>query len=205
MRDIDDFLTEVLIYAPNVNQPLAYRMIREAARELCFRARLWRDSDTIAISRPGYQGIVTIQDADIVEIEQAKFDGNNLTPVVKRWLDGYKCDWANDTAEGSSTYVTQLNPNTVTVYPFAAGSLELGMILQPSLTAMTLPDWLLELHRTLIGQGAAGKALLIPGEDANPQLGAALYSAFGAGVASMKTQSVKGQQGARLRTRGDYF
>lgn len=205
MRDIDDFLTEVLIYAPNCNEPLAHRMIREASRELCHNARLWRDSDSIQISKPGYSGICTIQDADIVEIEQAKFNGQNLTPVTKRWLDGFKCDWVNDVQEGSSSYVTQLNPNTVTVYPFASGQLDLGLILQPSLTAQTLPDWLLDLHRSVIGQGAAGKALMVPGENANPQLGAALYSAFGSKIASIKTEFTKGQQGARLRTRGDYF
>jgi len=205
MRDIDDFLSEVLIYAPNCNEPLAYKMIREAARELCHNARLWRDSDTIQINKPGYNGICTIQDADIVEIEVAKLNGRNLMPVQKRWLDEYRCDWLNDDQEGASSYVTQLNPNTVIVYPYQTGRLDLGLILQPSLTAQTFPDWLLELYRTVIGQGAAGKALMIPSTFANPQLGAALYSGFNSKIASIKTISMKGQQGARLRTRGDYF
>jgi len=205
MRDIDDFLTEVLIYAPNCNEPLALRMIREAARELCHNARLWRDTDTISIKSPGYEGICTIEDAAIVEIEQAKLDGNNLTPVTKRWLDVTKCDWLNDDQEGGASYVTQLNPNTVIVYPHQPGQLQLGLILQPSLTAETLPDWLLDLHRTVIGQGAAGKVLMVPGENANPQLGAALYTGFKARIASIKNEFSKGQQGARLRTRGDYF
>jgi hypothetical protein len=206
MRDIDDFLTEVLVYAPNLNEPLAHRVIRDAARDLCFKARLWRERDSIQIDDPTYEGICTIQDADIVEIEQAKFNGVNLTPVTKRWLDGFNCDWQNsEVSSGAAQYVTQLNPNTVTVYPFAEGTLELGLILQPSLTATTMPDWLLDLHRGLIGQGAAARALLLPGENSNPTLGAGLQSIFESKVASAKTQSVKGQQGARLRTKGDYF
>jgi hypothetical protein len=160
---------------------------------------------------PEYEGITTIADAAIVEIEQAQIfdtDGGGprtLTPVTMLWLNNNQPTWASDDQANSAQYVFQLNPNAVSVYPKQAGTLQLKLVLQPSLTAETLPDWLYDVYRTEIGRGAAAKALMTPSDWQNPQLGTSLHSAFASKIATAKTEATKGQQGARLRTKGDWF
>lgn len=213
MRDIDDFLPEVLIYAPNCAEPLALKFIREAARDLCHNARLWRDVSTVTLMAPDYEGINSSTDAEIVEIERAEMLDDNgggsrqLVPVTMAWLNDNQPGWADDleSARGGGSYVFQINPNTVSVYPRQEGTLRLKLVLQPSLDAAVLPDWLYSLHRTVIGRGAAAKALITPSEWANPQLGGVMHDAFTSNVASVRTEFTKGQQGARLRTRSNWF
>jgi hypothetical protein len=207
MRDLDELLPQMLVYVPTCPEPLAQRFLREAARELCHNARLWRAWDTMKISMPDCEGVVTIPDADIVEIQAAQIDGYNLEPVTVAWLDEDRPGWSHEDLENSSArYVTQLNPNTVTVYPSQDGTLKVRFVLQPSLTAVTVPDNLVGLHGTTIGRGAAGLALMHPvGDFANPQLGMALYAGFKGYLATAKTEFTKGQTGARLRTKGNWF
>jgi hypothetical protein len=211
MRDIDDFLPEVLTYAPNCNEPQALKAIREAARELCHNARLWRDNDTIQLSSPLYSGLCTIADASIVDIEAAQVTESDdsalrsLEPVTMAWLNDNKPQWASDPDSNTANYVFTINPNTVSTYPRQTGTLKLKLVLQPSLTALTLPDWLYDLHRTVIGGGAAAKLLVMPSDWANPTLGTGMLRLFNSKVASIKTEATKGQQGARLRTKGDWF
>ena len=211
MRDIDDFLPEVLIFSPNCPEPLALKSIREAARDLCHNARLWRDSSTMRLSAPDYVGIATTTDAEIVDIEMAEAfneddqGGHRLDPVTMAWLNDNKPGWTDAEDSGGASYVFQLNPNTVSVFPRQAGTLRLKMVLQPSLVAEVMPDWLFDLHRTVIGRGAASKVLTTPGEGSNPQLGAAMWAEFVGKTASLRTEFTKGQQGARLRTTAKWF
>jgi hypothetical protein len=208
MRDIDELLPQILAYAPSCPEPLALRFLRESARQLCHNARLWRDWDTIKISKPTCTGVVTIVDASIIEIQEAQLDGHNLQPVTVAWLDATYPGWSHqdDQENTTASYITQLNPNTVAVHPAQAGTLKIRMVLQPSLEATTLPDNLIDLHATAIGRGAAALALMHPtGDFANPQLGAVLESDYRGKIASIKTEFFKGQQGARLRTKGDWF
>jgi hypothetical protein len=206
-RAIDDLLPEVLVYTPNAPEPVALRYIREAARKLCHDARLWRTTSTIQVTAPQSQGILTIADAEMVEIETARINGHDLEPVTVAWLDDKHPNWDNDTATTSAgRYITQLNPRTIAIYPRETGNCVMRMVLQPSKNCLTVPDVLVELHATTVGRGAAALLLMLPGVDfANPQLGLAISAEFDGKVASLKTEHTKGQQGARLRTRGDYF
>jgi hypothetical protein len=79
-------------------------------------------------------------------------------------------------------------------------------VLQPSEDCVTLPEQLIELHGTTIGRAAAALLLMLPGTDyANPNLGAAMHTEFLANAATLKVEHTKGQQNARLRTKGDWF
>ena len=208
MRDIDEMLPQVLPYVPTCPEPLVHRFLREASRQVCHNVRLWREFDTITVSKPGCIGFTTVPDADIVEIQNAQLDGHNLQVVTVAWLDAERPGWGYEDPEDpqSARYVTQLNPNSLVVFPQQAGTVKVRLVLQPSLTAMTLPDNLVELHGTTIGRGAASLALMHPvGDFANPQLGLTMYSEFTSKISSLKTEFTKGQIGARLRTKGDWF
>jgi hypothetical protein len=206
MRDIDDLLPEVLVYAPKAPEPVVHRYIREAARKLCHDVRLWRDNDEFMIMSPQCEGLITIADAEIVEIQEAWLNGHKLEPVTVGWLDVNSRGWDNQTEISTASYITQINPRAVSVSPRETGNCTVRLVLQPSRNSTTLPDVLVDLHGITLGRGAAAHLLLLPTSDfANPQLGLAMLSEFNAKVASLKTEHTKGQQGARLRSTGDWF
>lgn len=204
MIDIDDFLPEVLRYAPNVSDFTAYRFIRQAARDLCQRCRIWRENDSLSITAPEMQGICTIGDAAIVLIQSASLDGRQLEPVTAGWLDEQLPNWANDETEGTALYVTQIAPNTVSVVPRSAGTLTARLVLKPSRDATSLPAMLLEDYGEEIGRGAAGRILTDPNSD-NPQLGLDHRSWFENQLNVIALRVSRGQQNAPLRTRGAYL
>lgn len=205
MRDIDDFLPEVLRFAPNASDVVAQRFILQAARDLCDRAKLWRETDRFQITTPTLQGVCTINDAAIVEIEAAYLDGAKLEPVQVSWLNREHPLWALETEEtGTARYVTQMTPNTVTVYPAQSGTMTIMLVLKPSRDAFSLPDFLLEDYSEEIGRGAAGRMLTEPSSD-NPQLGAAHLAWFEQKLNAIALKATKGQQNAPPRTRGAYF
>ncbi|AAL49596.1 unknown [Sinorhizobium phage PBC5] len=204
MVDIDDFLPQVLLYAPNCADQVAYRFLREAAREFCQRTNCWRESDEVTISTPECEGIGTTSDAEIQLIQRAELDGVPLTPRTVAWLDENRPGWETSTEITVARYITQIQPNTVTVVPRAEGTLTMRLVLKPSLSARTLPGFLLDQWGTEIGKGAAARVLLLP-ESQNPDLGAGLLQEFKDCLGTEAIRTTKGQQGARLRTRGSYF
>jgi hypothetical protein len=203
--DFDELLPEIAIYAPKVPDIVAFRFIREAAREMCTRGKLWVVNDQFDITAPEYEGLTTIPDAEIVEIERAHFDDVPLEPKTRAWLDEKFDDWQS-LEESPAKYVTQLELNSVTVVPKATGSLRLRLHLRPSRTATTLPSSLVEHYSTEIGIGAVGKALLVPRQDyTNPQLGLPKQAEFQKFLDTLSSTASQGQQKAPQRTRARFF
>jgi len=207
MRDIDDILPYAMPYAPRAPEPLVLRSIRDAARQLCSAARFWREDDSFTIAKPESVGLCTISDALIIGIEAAALDEFPLLPKTVGWLDRNEPGWSSYLEqEGGARYVTQLTPLSVTVVPKSSGHLTIRYVLQPSLEAMTLPDFLVEAHADALGKAAAGYVLTTPDADfANPQLGAAFLTGFAAYCNTAKWMAAKGQQNAPQRVKGRYF
>lgn len=205
--EIEELLPEVLLYCRACPEPVAVAKLREAARELCDRAKFWRADDEFEISTPDCEGICTVQDASIVEIENAWLDEYPLEAKTVGWLDSNKPGWTRyDERVAPARYITQLTPNTVTVVPKMAGRLTARFVLKPSRTAETLPDFLVEQLGTEIGKGAAGRLLVIPNtEYTNPQLGSAYVAEFDGLLDRLSVKAAKGQQNGRLRTKARFF
>lgn len=205
MRDIDDLLPQVLVYAPNCSDVLARRYIREAAREFCSKADIWTERDTVTIVDPEGECLCTVSDAEILKIKSAKLDGIELTPQSADWLDDNVTDW--DTAIGQARYITQIKPGAVLVAPRATGKLTMRVVLRPSIRALQLPDFLVDTYATEIGKGAAGRVLMHATDDggANPALASALLGEFSSYLDSLPMKVARGQQGARPRTKGSFF
>ncbi|CAN7305442.1 hypothetical protein LJR231_001570 [Phyllobacterium sp. LjRoot231] len=206
MIDIEEFLPDVLTNAPSCPEPLAYRWIREAAKEVCQRGKMWREWDEFQVTSPESEGTNTNQSASIFSIESATLDGSPLEAQTLAWLDTNIKGWNDLTDIASAKYVTQLTPNTVTVVPKMTGLLKLRLVLFPSRTAESLPDFLLEQYGATIAKGASGRVLTTPNKDfANPQLGLALLSEFKTELDTIALNAAKGQQRSRLRVTGRYF
>ncbi|WP_421849911.1 hypothetical protein [Oricola sp.] len=210
MSDIDEFLPEMRTFCPQVPAPLAHRFIREAARQFCRTTRIWRSQDTITVTTPAAEGLLTIADAEIFEIERADFGDQRLEAVTVHHLDTDRPNWRNevldDDAVGSPTFITQLYPDTVTVVPKKTGTITAYFILIPARKALTLPEILLSQHAETIGRGAAAKALETPGQEyTNPQLALKLDADFMAKMGTEKVLAAKNVTRGKLRTRGSYF
>jgi hypothetical protein len=213
---LDELLPEVLIFVPNVPDPVAYRFLREAARKLCQTAKVLRYSPpAISLRTPTPQILPTLVDTEFVEIESARVGDNYLTPVTIDWLDAERPGWDKPgQSSGTASFIVQTGPDNVQVVPpeyavvgaGAAPLLHLRCVMQPSRGCITIDSELVDLFGTLIGRGAAAQMLMLPGVDfANPSLGAAMYAEFLGKLTSLKTEYTKGQQGARLRTTGVWF
>lgn len=207
MVDIDEVLPDVLVQAPSCPQPFAIRQIRDAAREFCEQTRIWKETDEITVTTPESEGVISPTDAAIVAVEEAWLDGSHLEAKTVAWLDENVPNWhAFEEDSGSPRYVTQLAPNTVTIVPKATGTLRVRLILKPSRSADTLPEFLIDQYCRQIGEGAAGRVLVTQGREfTNPQLGAALLDKFAGEISAAQIKVAKGQTGGRLRTRGQYL
>ncbi|GLQ09250.1 hypothetical protein GCM10007913_11820 [Devosia yakushimensis] len=207
MRDLDELLPKVMPLAPSCPEPVALRYLRNAAREFCATTKLWREWDTVVLTAPEFQALPTIPDARIIEIEEGRIDGGpKIEPRTVLWLDDHYPGWADETEAGPARFITQIQPNTISVYPRQAGTLKARLVLQPSDTALEIPDFLIEDHGEALGRGAAGRILLLPStEYTNPQLGAAYVAEWQGILDRWQTKARKGQQGARLRTKGSYL
>lgn len=206
MQDIDRFLPDLRTYAASCPDPTAYRFLRQAARLLCQKTRLWKEWDTITVSKPDDEVLTTIRDAEIVDIETARLGTLDLDPKTPAWLDEHSPGWAQDTTVGSGRFITQIVPDRIALYPRATGALVLRLVLKPSREATQFPDFLLDHHSDLLGIGAAGNAMLVPNKDySNPTLGMALRGQFEDGVAGLVSAALKGQQRAPRRTKGSFF
>jgi hypothetical protein len=214
MMDVEELLPEVMVHARSVPEPVALRFIRQAARELCKRAKFWAEWEQITITGDDEgEGISTIQDAIILEVESAQLtnsDGGKyvLEPVTPQWLDKKYPRWKYDFDETAAPgrFVTQIKPNTVMVLPKDTGVLDVRLILLPARNAFTLPDFLVEDHSELIAKGAAGMILVLPEtEYTNPQLGAYLTGEFNTGLDNIAITAQRTQFKARPRTKASYF
>lgn len=204
MVDIDDFLPEVLRYAPNTSDIVAGRHIISAARRICETTLAWKEGDKFNVSSPDMEAICTIPDASIYRIKAAQIDGNKLEPRSPDWLDDQYPGWDQETDQSTARFVTQIEPNTISLYPRQTGTLTCRFILRPARNALSLPEFLLEQHYEDIGLGA-GAAILTDPSSANPQLGIDLRQRFEAKITTLRTSAQRGQQRARPRSKGAYF
>ena len=143
----------------------------------------------------------------IVRIEAAEMDGQKLEPVSIADLDNRNPLWQSDyTDQTQPRYITQLNPNTITLYPKVAGTVTARLVLKPSINAFTLPEFLIEQYGEQIGKGAAAGVLMTPDPKVqNFEVGAMLAMEFQSWLDGLNVKAAKGQQNARLRTKGSYF
>lgn len=195
-------------YTPNLPEPTAHDFLREAARDWCQRTKCWRETDEFNISTLDYAHLATIPDAEVIYIDEAFLDDMALTPIPLETLDdkhpGWQ--WAEVDEEGTARYITQIEPNTITLYPRQRGRMKARYILQPSNQAEKVPAFLVQNFGRYIGIGASSRALTMPdAEFANPQLGAYHAEQYENRMRKYTNVVSKGQQRGRNRTKASFF
>lgn len=208
MKDFDEFLPNIRMYAPGVADPTAYFAIRQAAIEFCERTETWRFEDEFAVAADDYEGLLAPANAVIHKIEGVWFDGEKLTAKTPAQLDKLIPDWRSGNARptGQPSYVTQTAQNTITLVPFGTGDVKLSLFLKPAQDADELPDYLADQHRETIAWGALGRILMIPNQSfTNPEMGAAFGQAFQGKLDGKSTLGSIGQQHAPVRTKASFL
>lgn len=208
MKEMEPILSRVLSYAPTCPEPFAISEIRDAAIEFCKRTRTWKDIDRFDVTAAGCREIVSPPQSQIFEIESGRIDDGKLTPVTLSRLDILFPRWReeDETAEGIPEWIAQLTPNSVTLSPRGAGTVDLTLILMPTQDADQLPDFLVDMYQQEIADGAIASVLMMPEKDfANPQLGAFFTQKFDGNLDRLAPKGTKGQQRGPLRSRGQYF
>lgn len=213
MIEFDELLPGVMTFAPSAPEPVAIRLMREVAQQFTRRTKFWRENDQIAIAGGSTPDAVTnIPDAEIVEIESARWIGDDggeaqLEPKTIAWLDRCVPNWSydRDPSGGVPRYISQIIPDTVIVVPNAAGVVDVRLVLMPSNDCTGLPD-VLRRYRPMIERGTAARLLTLPdAEYANPSLGAALWAEFKDDLTDAIRDARRTQVGGRTRTQGSYF
>lgn len=201
MREIEDLLPQVLPYAPGCAEPTAIQHLRDAAERFCERTRCWRFIDTIQTVGQHCEIVCVPSYACLFEIEWAKFNGCELEPK-KPEAD----TWHRDDGYTEPRYITQVNPNAVSLEPHAKGELMISMFLKPSLNADVLPSFMFSQFARALGDGALSTLLLIPNQPfTNPQMAAVFEGKFQNAMDRNFAYNLRGQQRARKRTKPNYF
>ncbi len=208
MIELDELLPDVLTHCPAAPEPLAIQYLRQAVQELCEASLSWRASETLQVTTPECEAVLTTQDAQIIRIEAAYLDERPLDPVTVAWLDMHDPGWEfrytdND---GMARYVVQKAWNTIAVVPRQPGALSVRLVLKPSIDALTIPKGIADRWRDAIAGAAAARCLTTNNaEIANPQLGGALWSEWKATIDDIRVKEQMTQLRTKQRTQPSYF
>lgn len=204
MTDLDDFLPYIMPYAPGCSEPMAKQAIITAAREFCARTRLWRCTDSFE-ANAGCNVVCAPEGADLYEIEYARLDGQPLEPISFNDLNRDMPNWRSEDG-GQGKWISQSDMDSVIVAPASTGTLELGILLQPSEGADQLPEFIAKHYRQVIAWGALREILLVPNQSFSSPESASMYDGrFEAKLDSLFTRNTKGQQRAPARTKAQFL
>lgn len=210
MMDIDALLPDMMMHVPTCPDPTAQNYMLKTVRDFLNRTRMWREYIEIDVSTPTFNVSLPIDDAELVSssaIMNARFDEAELEPVTLDYLDGRFANWQSTDEVNTPRFITQMVPRSLIVYPApaASGKLKVRCALRPALGSTDVPAFL-EQYSEQLGRSAAGKAMLLPNQEfTNPQAAIAYRADFDLFVARQRIAAEKGQQGARLRTKGSFF
>ncbi len=211
---LTEFLPHVLPHALRCPRPVAEFMLRQSAIEFCKRTRCWRHIVTITLTAPD-QGIAIAAPAftNIHEIETATLDGRTLTPTQFTTIQPDQL--TGETMAGQPEYITQIDPNTVCVFPYGTGVLRLSLFLKPAEGKSfgtdaadplhdafnVVPPFMLTQYAEALAAGALSRILMIERQSfSSPEKAAINMAKFDEACGASHTTSMRGQQRAKLRT-----
>jgi hypothetical protein len=208
MSSLDSFLTYVRPWAPGVSDPTAHKNIRLAAIEFCERTRLWRYEDDYDVTEEDCNGGIFTPNGSILhDIETVMFDGRELDPIATRDLDRHEKGWrTNESSGGLPKFYTQIAQNTLRIVPAMAGHVYLCLRLKPSQDCTDIPDFIRNEYAEVIGWGALGRILTVPGQSfSSPDLGQFYLDKFTTKIDRLSTKGTTGQQNAPKRSRARFY
>ncbi len=211
MTDLDDFLTQINIKAPGCPAPSAYIAIRQAAREICERSKLWRHSSEMVIADLDDINFTPPDGSLVMDFESVLFrvgDGADCELEAKTvdWMDKCMRGWRRGLIEGYPRFFSQLNMGTLRIAPVDTGILTVNCYLKPTMDCEELPDFLFQQYAEVIAWGALGRILSTPEQPFTDfATGAGYLDLFNRKLDSIAFKGTTGQQRARTRSRGKFM
>lgn len=213
LAPLNSLLSLVTQFAPGCPDYTCTLNLRLAAIELCERTRCWRSLETVshtagdpAITIPAY--------ATLHAIEHADLDGERLEPVAFTDMPANPADLGT-----IPRYITQHEPNVLSVMPDADGTLTVAMFLKPTMgdewqitggemvnSYDQVPEFIISQHGETIAEGALARIFAQPAMPwYDPGLATYFRQRFDDRAVSMVSSSVRGQQRAPVRTKTLWF
>lgn len=207
MKPLDDFLPQILPFAPGCPVPVAHSYIRSAAITMSRRARIWRESDTFPTVAGRAESYLCVPDGAVIyEIESViDADGAALIPASKAMLDSIWPRW-RDADSGRPKYYLQEAMNGLVILPGDGTNVTVEMFLQPSEDCDQLPDFFADQYRRTIAAGALAEILMLPKQNFSDPNAAAVHAMrFAADIDRLTGHEMRGQQRAPKRTRAQFM
>jgi hypothetical protein len=216
---LSELLPLVRPHVAGCPNPLIVQELRMAAIEFCERTKMWRERKSVSIFRQ--DRAVTILDyAEIHEIESAEFnDGAGTYPLAPVPFVSTDAEDRDATTEARPIYITQSSLDTVSVVPFATGTLIVQAIMKPqslpkygvsgttTLQAIqnVIPTVIASKYGETLAMGALARLLAIPGKRwGEPNLAMAKLTLFRAELDRLSNFNIHGQHRASARVRSSW-
>lgn len=219
MRPMRDYLPLVMPHVPGCPEIMAERAVRSAIIEFCERTRCWRYIWDVEMTHNG-RAVLPFPFATVHEFETASWGDREapLTPTQFSDIDP-TLRAMTPASGGVPVYITQVEDNTVAVYPPADGTLHVTMFLKPMPDQMFVahqfaiadyydqaPGFIFRQNAECIAHGAIARLMLTPKQEfTDLKLGQYHAEKFEAGITDKFSHNMTGQQRAPRRTRFSDF
>jgi hypothetical protein len=172
-------LPEILPMVPGCPDTLAEVAVRSAAIDFCTRTEAYRaDLDPLTTVKNIHEYDFEPPSGTVVHsIVSATYDGTNLEPITPKLLDQRMPNWRKD--NGDPKYFVKVSPTVMWLVPRPAEtralSVNVRVVLKPTVTSTTVDDNLLNDYRSAIVHGALYNLLRMPSKDWSDPIGAQQY------------------------------
>lgn len=172
MANLTDWIPNITKHIPNIPAPDINNAVRDACRKFCVETWIWKNTlalINVVASTSAYD--LTIPAALYAELVAVPNDGvrykqngeattqfSPLTCTSEDELDAESGNWRYETSpQPTRFYVDNIDKKVNLVYTpedASASGLEVSVILKPSKTALTVPDFLHDDYEDVIEAGA---------------------------------------------------
>lgn len=166
--NLESWFPEVVPAAPLCPDSIITRHLADTCRDFCSRTMLWTEDLTaidVVEDQPEYQ--MTHATAEIVGADRVTYDDKIIDAVAEAALDrdstidGF-AEWRTKTTDTPTRYFVTIDKKVRLVYiPDAdlTSGLLVRAILQPLITATSIPDFIWENFKDMVADGAKMRIL----------------------------------------------
>jgi hypothetical protein len=219
MANLTDWKPEILPDIPLASDPALIVGVRNAVREFCEKTHLWiytLDRFDVVANQAEYPLIIPANlNAELVAVENVKYkqDGFDddqfvkLNPLSERQQDNEDyANWPFRTAPQPRFFLVDIPNHIMRLVEIPTEGSTQGLLvktsIKPSLLATTVPDFLRDDYKDVIGDGAKADLFGRPGTPwAAATLAAAFKAKFDSGIGQGNYDQYTGHTNRKMRAR----
>lgn len=203
---LSDFSRFVIPEVIGCSDPLMEQALIQVAYEFCDKSGAWdelQEPQPLISGVPDYE-IDVPQGAIALRVVHASIDGRMLHPEPLANVQHLSA-----TQSDPRFFNSAIERGAVRLFPTPGRSgqkLELMVAFAPSMTANSLPDFLMQRHADAIASGTKARLMLVPGQSwSNPQLGAYYSDRFQQGIVDARIERLHGRVSGSLQVQARKF